>query len=132
MKKFILVGIALLLFSIGTTQAIAINPMEGIAFRVVNMNDGSRIQVNVDGWFNSNGDGTYSITCPLNIPIELRNAVLTVRLYSGGVNQLIVKNGNVTVSYISQDSLITHSGDSGDTGFAYVGPSAWFDFNAEL
>lgn len=107
MKKlmWVWVGLAFLVLIIGVCQASSVTPGDGVSFNVNGLYDGMTFQVDVDGYFYSNGDGTYAVSCPINLPISVKNGKLKVYLYSGTgkTNQLIVKTGDLQVSWVQDD-----------------------------
>ena len=105
MKKLIFAVLALIILIIGMCQASSVTPGEGISFNVNGLYDGMTFQVDVDGYFYSNGDGTYAVSCPINLPISVKNEKLKVYLYSGTgkLNILTVKKGNSELKRINRD-----------------------------
>lgn len=106
MRKILLAGLALLILIIGMVQAAPqVTEGPGVSFYVTGLNDGMNIQVDVEGYFFSNGDGTYGISCPFTMPVSLTNGKLKVWLYSGTGkwNQLQIVSGGNTFSWAQPD-----------------------------
>jgi hypothetical protein len=105
MRKLLFIGLFLIIIA-GTVQAIPqVTEGPGISFYVTGLNDGMNVQVDVDGSFSSNGDGTYGISCPFTMPVELRTGKLKIWLYSGTGkwNQLQIVSGGNTFSWAQPD-----------------------------
>ena len=125
MKRIAFTFIVLALMTVGLTHAAPqVTEGPGISFYVTGLNDGMTFQVDVDGYFYSNGDGTYSVSCPFYMPIEFRNGKLIVWLYSGTnkLNILSVTKDGSTLKWIKRDYYFD---------IRYDAPAGQYDISAE-
>lgn len=102
MKKILFILLAAVVLT-GFAQAATVTEGPGLSFYVNGLYDGMTFQVDMAGYLYSNGDGTYSASCPMNLPIDIKDGKFTAYLYSGGVNKITVKSGSTVLNWVKDD-----------------------------